>query len=378
MAHAYFLFFDQRRREWDERGEVYVRYGPPEKAEYNPIGAMASQRFSTGPGYPLNTLVWSYPGLGMQVAMQDRLLSEYYLLPIDQYVEVDPRPNPEVVARRGDVLSSRGGRGVFPLLPPGAKRRPVDGVLARFSGERGPRLFGQVETRGGRDDSLRAEWVVLDTAMVEVARATRVPDVSACDPTQLRTADFAADLPPGRYQVGITVRDSAGRRGLFRRSVDLDVASASLTLSDAVLTCGRPDISPPAPGVAPAVRIEANPAGEVFGGGPLTVYFEMYDLRPDEHGQSHFEYECTVRSAEKDPRVWIQRLLQPRPRIPEISASRREEQPGNLRRQFVTIPVAELGEGRYRLDITVRDLNAGSEAATSVRFVKRAGPVAGS
>jgi GWxTD domain-containing protein len=377
VAQAYFLFFDQRRREWDERGEVYVRYGPPEKAEYNPLGAATSQRFATGPGYPLNTLVWSYPGLGMQVAMQDRLLSEYYLLPIDQYEDLDPRPDPEVMALRGDLLSSRGGRGVFPLLPPGAKRRPVDGVLARFSGEHGPRLFGQVETNGSRDDSLWAEWVVLDTAMVEVARTTRVPSVSACDPTRLRAADFAADLPPGRYQVGITVRDSAGRRGLFRRSVELGVASAALTLSDAVLTCGRPDVSPPAPGVAPAVRIEANPTGEVYGGGPLTVYFEMYDLRPDENGQSRFEYECTVRSAEKDPRIWIQRLLQPRPRIPEISASRREEQPGNLRRQFVTIPVAELGEGRYRLDITVRDLNAGSEAATSVRFVKRAGSVAG-
>ena len=378
VAQAYFLYFDARRREWDERGEVYVRYGPPERADYNPLGVRGVQLFATGPAYPLNTLVWSYPGLGMQVQMQDRLLSEYYLLPISEYVEMDPRPDPEVMARRGDVLSSRGGRGVFPLLPPGAKPRPVDGILARFSGERGPRLFGQVETQGWPDDSLWAEWVVLDTAMVEVARATRVPGVSACDPASLRAADFAADLPPGRYQVGITVRDWAGRRGVFRAPVELWAAPATLTLSDAVVTCGRPDVSPPAPGAAPAVRLEANPAAVVSGAGPLTIYFEMYDLKPDESGQSRFEYECTVHSAEKDPRIWIQRLLQPRPRIPEISASRREEQPGNLRRQFVTIPVGELGEGRYRLDITVRDLNAGSEAVTRVLFVKRGGTGAGS
>jgi GWxTD domain-containing protein len=377
VAQAYFLYFDSRRREWDERGEVYVRYGPPERADYNPIGSPTAQRFNTGPAYPLNTLVWSYPSLGMQVQLQDRLLSEYYLLPISLEEDMDPRPDPEVMARRSDVLSSRGGRGVFPLLPPGARPRPVDGVLARFSGERGPRLFGQVETRGGPEDSLWAEWVVLDTAMVEVARATRVPGVSACDPVELRTADFAADLPPGGYQVGITMRDRAGRRGLFRAPVDLRAAPAMLTLSDAVVTCGRPDVSPPAPGAAPTVRIEADPTGQVFGSGPLTVYFEMYDLRPDESGLSRFEYECTVRSAEKDPRIWIQRLLQPRPRLPEISASRREEQPGNLRRQFVTIPVGELGAGRYRLDITVRDLNAGSQAVTRVLFVKREGTGAG-
>ena len=31
--------YNPKRKEWDERGEVYVRYGPPTKAEYNPLGA---------------------------------------------------------------------------------------------------------------------------------------------------------------------------------------------------------------------------------------------------------------------------------------------------------------------------------------------------
>ena len=29
VTQAYLLYFDARRRAWDERGEVYVRYGPP-------------------------------------------------------------------------------------------------------------------------------------------------------------------------------------------------------------------------------------------------------------------------------------------------------------------------------------------------------------
>ena len=32
VAQAYFLFYDPARREWDERGEIYVRYGPPTAA----------------------------------------------------------------------------------------------------------------------------------------------------------------------------------------------------------------------------------------------------------------------------------------------------------------------------------------------------------
>jgi GWxTD domain-containing protein len=378
VAQAYFLFFDHRRRLWDERGEVYVRYGAPERADYNPLGVSSVQLFSTGPAYPLNSLVWSYPGLGMEVQMQDRLLSEYYLLPIDQYSDRDPRPDPAALARRDDLLSSRGGRGVFPMLPPGTEPRGVDAVLARFSGEHGPRLFGQVQTKGDPDEGLVAEWVVLDTAMAEVARARREPGVSACDPAGVRSADFAAELPPGQYQVGFTLRDTQGRRGVIRSQVELGAPLATLTLSDAVATCGRPDVSAPAPGAAPAVRIEALPGGEVIGAGPLTVYFEMYDLTPDQTGTSRFEYQATVRSAEKDSRIWLQRLLAPRPRIPAISAGRREEQPGSLRRQFVSIPVGELADGRYRLEILVRDLNAGTEATTRVSFLKRRAAGSGS
>src|SRR6185436_13736737 len=98
VAQAYFLYFDHKRKEWDERGEVYVRYGPPERADYNPLGVPSSQVYSTGMSYPLNTLVWSYPSLGMQVAMQDRVLSEYYLLPMSSDTDMDPRPDPAVLA----------------------------------------------------------------------------------------------------------------------------------------------------------------------------------------------------------------------------------------------------------------------------------------
>ena len=264
------------------------------------------------------------------------------------------------------------------MLPPGAAPRKVDAVLARFSGERGPRLFGQIQTGGAPDEGLVAEWVVLDTAMAEVARGRREPGASACDPAAVRSADFAAELPPGRYRVGFTLRGADGRRGVVRSEVALSAPGATLTLSDAVATCGRPEVTVPAVGGTPAVRIETLRGGEVSGAGPLTVYFEMYDLRPDETGISRFEYEATVRSAEKDSRIWLQRLLAPRPRIPAISASRREEQPGNLRRQIVSIPVGELADGRYRLDILVRDLNAGTEATTTASFVKRTRAGAGS
>jgi GWxTD domain-containing protein len=369
-AHAFFLFYDTKRREWDERGEVYVRYGPPEIVAYNPVGTVDSYSFSTGPMYPVNVLVWDYPSLGMHVVLHDRLLSERYMLPVSMEADMDPRPDPAVLARRSDALASRGGRGVFPTLPPGVRPLPVDGRIARFEGDGGASLLGQVETRGWPDDSLWADWVVLDTTMTEVARGRSTLEASACDPVRRRVADFLEALPAGRYQIGMQVHDNGGRRGVYRDTVGLAEPADRLALSDVVVTCGTYQ-PPPLSGQEPVVRIEPNPASTVYGKDPLTAYFEMYHLQAGADGQSRFEYDVTVRSAERDPRVWLQRLLAPRPIIPSVATTRSDTQPGSLRRQFISVPIAELPAGRYRLEITVRDLNAGTEANAATLFTKK-------
>src|SRR5262249_29841852 len=101
VSQAYFLYFDNRRREWDERGAGYVRYGPPSRIVYNPHpefveeveirenkprdwfrrGNATQVLFGTGPAYPANAQMWLYPELGMSVLLQDRTLNEYYVLP---------------------------------------------------------------------------------------------------------------------------------------------------------------------------------------------------------------------------------------------------------------------------------------------------------
>ena len=44
-----------------------------------------------------------------------------------------------------------------------------------------------------------------------------------------------------------------------------------------------------------------------------------------------------------------------------------------MRRQFVSVPLAGLPPGKYRLDVTVRDLIAGLEVTGGAAFVKVAG-----
>jgi GWxTD domain-containing protein len=365
-AQAYFLYYDTRLREWDQRGEVYVRYGPPAAASYNPVGTRASMQMGWHGVYPMNVLVWAYPDLGMHVVMQDRLLTEYYRLPITLDHDPDPVPDPALVARDPGRFATHSGRGVFPTLPPGVKPMPVDGVIARFEGTSSPRLLTLLESPGRTGDSLRAQFVVLDSTRREVARGDTWLAASACDPVASRVGDFTAELPPGEYVVGFTVEDGRGRRGVLRRPVSLEVPATPVALSDVVVSCGR--AADQASGET--VRLSANPSARVMPGQPLTAYFEVYHLVAGEDGLARIEFEYTVRSTARDPRVWIQRLIAPRKAIPEITTRREDVQTGALRRQFVEVPVDGLPPGPYRLDITVRDLIAGTQVTGSAGFVK--------
>ncbi|HTM58681.1 MAG TPA: tetratricopeptide repeat protein [Candidatus Udaeobacter sp.] len=373
VTQAYFLYYDAKHHQWDERGEVYVRYGPPEHAEYNPVGY--SNRIMYGGvltfvgDAPANTLVWSYPALGMNVVMQDWLLSERYLLPTDLEEDDDPRPDPRVLQGRDDALATHDLKGVFPVLPPGARPLPVIASLTRFPGDQGGRIVESVEAPGVPGDSLWAEWVVLDSSAVEIARARRALSPSACDPTAARVADFAAALPPGSYRASISVRSRNGGRGVARLETRLDRSPAALSLSDVMIACGPPDLT------QMPVRPAANPAASVAADEPLQAYFEIDHLALDRDGRSRFEYVYSVRSAEKDPRIWLQRVVSPRPPVPSITASREDENMGSLRRQFVSVPVQPLPPGRYWLDIRVRDLVSGDEARAEGAF-RKAGPAA--
>jgi GWxTD domain-containing protein len=366
VAQAYFLFYDPARREWDQRGEVYVRYGPPKEAQYNPLGtALYGYQSGGNVRFPLNTLVWSYPELGMSVVMNDRMLSERYEMPVSMDRDLDPLPDPDSLRLR-DVITTHGLRGVFPTLPPKAEKLDVKEQIALFEGENGgSRLFAGVSAPGDPSDSVFADFVLLDSTYEEVARVRRPLGPSACEPGELRAADFNVPLTPGTYMVGFSVRNGV-RRGATRDPVRIEVPDGTLSMSDLVVTCGLP----PAPQAS--VRLDPNPTGQVAAGAPLVAYFETYHLARGPDGTGRFEYETTVRSAARDRRMWIQRWLSPKREGETLGVTRQDAVLGTVRRQYVSVPVQDLPPGRYRLDVTVRDVLTGDERRSSVEFTRDA------
>jgi hypothetical protein len=312
---------------------------------------------------PYLPLVLEYPRLGTREVVQDVALQGDFNLPDSRYG--DPRAQVSPAALHDEALvSTPGGRAVFPLLPPGMRTLPVAGSIATFFGAAGPRLLAQIETPAHPSDSLWADAVVLDSSEAVIARGSAPLSPSACDPAERRVAQFAFDVPPGVHRVAVSVHDAAGARGLLRAVRHVDPAPGALRISDLVLTCGPPgDMS--ADG---AVRLNPDLTAVSRGDDPLVVYFEVYRLTADDDGLARFEYRYRVRRL--DPARGGRARAASRGSGAAIDVRREDVSATSLRRQFLSVPIHDLMPGRYELEVAVRDRIGGQQTAARMTFVR--------
>jgi GWxTD domain-containing protein len=106
VTQALFLFYDEKRQNWDERGVAWVRWGPPAEMKYDPVGERLSWSFAAGPEFPTAVQVWTYPDQGTKVTLQDRSLSQDYGPGVTrtQIMGYDDRLLPEELETQRGVL----------------------------------------------------------------------------------------------------------------------------------------------------------------------------------------------------------------------------------------------------------------------------------
>jgi tetratricopeptide (TPR) repeat protein len=374
VALVFFLFTDDGVLHWDKRAELFVRYGPPANVEFNPAAAQlglgndlefhyapdAVRPYYAPPpiGFPFDMQVWHYPDLGMDVELWDRSLTGEYELPYTKFGDLDPRPDPVLLAERTDLVALGDGVGVFHAGAPGARPLPMQAAFARFPLGNGVQLLGNVLTDAAPSDSLWATWALADTTGNVVVRSTCRLAQSTCEPARRQVGSFQASVPAGDYRVDFAVWDGHGRRGVQHLRAHAGEPVFGPLLSDLVLLCeGSPLTAQP-----DAVRLEPDLDGH-FAGSQLTVYFEIDNLLASPGRPAQFSYRSQVFAL--DPR----RRKRP-PAGPLYDATRMEENAGAHRRQFVTAPIRELGPGEYELVVEVTDLSNGQLTRRTARFTK--------
>jgi GWxTD domain-containing protein len=360
VAHAYLLFNDPLRPGLDQRAATYIRYGPPARVDYNPLGAsLTSKGGSHRQDYPMHVQVWVYPDLNMRITLHDRSLLDQYTSPAVPEPLPNSAPDPGALSRRHDLFAIGDGFAVFPKLPPASQRVEVQETLVAFEGATGPRLAAFVQADR---ESLEARWVVTDATGRTVASGGHAMDRSSCGGGTRASTEFSAELPPGRYDVAVSARDGRGHRGFQRTSVTLQPAFGTLSLSDLVLCCGEPALMV----TNGVVRLEPLADAVARGTRPLTAYFEIYHLAQGSDGLSRYTFDYRVERLAFDKAA---RRLAPTGTF-TTWASRDETFQGDVRRQFLSVRIASLPPGGYRLTLTVHDTLAGTSDSRSAAFTR--------
>ncbi len=385
---AYFLFYDSKRRDWDERARYFVRYGRPTFVEYNPI--LATGTYGSLSSSQSNRLVWTYPELGVRVYLEDRYLNDFYDTPVSTSMEVDFYPHPDSLMKyEQEGLVATAGRGIFHPTMPGRTRlwgkataarfRRVQGFDPRFSAARGGTgvlgAEGRVEaylavTAGDSASWLIGEAVVFEEPSYrEVARQT-TRTFAWCTSDSVQVLQFNFDLPRGSYVVGMSARDSSSRAmGSWKAKAFIPaIAPGRIELSDLELACGFEADVEGGPFGKTDYAIVPNPLARVPRDAPFGFYFEIYNLVTGADGRSQVATEYTIRSTKKDKRPFFVRWVSGQPNATAIEVSRVDDVPGRARFQYVTANLAGQPPGPYRIEVVVRDPSTGLSASKTLDF----------
>ena len=201
-------------------------------------------------------------------------------------------------------------------------------------------------------------------------------DVGIPIPPGLRGKSLIArdriDIPlsPGEYDLAVQMwRVNTNRLGNYREKVRLhDFSGDSLMLSDLQIAQHIEQPTSPNENQSDSTtarnrwRITSSPSRTFFLGTPIFVYFEIYNLTRDTFGQTQYQVAFAV-APEKGRELATQPRI--RRRDGELITVQYEQTGRDLwTADYVELDIGRIETGRYRLIMTVKDLNT---AQTTVR-----------
>lgn len=400
LVHADLLYAapDINRRGWEtQRGQILVRYGPPEvdvvitddfEEALHAFGVRAGAA-ARAAGYTFDMAsrsnlfnIWDYGDF--RFVFEDPVRNNEYRLyspPADLYVDGTAgrveRNDYELIARQ----TFRETPERYEYAPPGrAVELPY--VVSAFKGEDGQAdlyvhyglpLSDQAATGETVDLTLLTGAFLLDTERGTLAERRRtVYGLRTAQIVHFAETALWADTQPlraaaGPHVVSVEVEAAGGAvQGTQRRAIDVpDFHGDRLAVSDLLLAYQVEEVfedaTPAAAGWVQRGDVQLFPAPwSVFGRTqPLYLYFEPYQLAVGPDGRSRYTVEVTLR--EKDTRTGLARvagrLFGGRDR--GVSVEFEAEGMGPDDRQYTILDVADQEPGLYTLTLRIRDQLAG-------------------
>lgn len=392
VAYADVMFEDPSQDLWGsktERGQIYVRYGPPKriwqlprdatKEESGPAAASALEEGARHHADPLAfmTRVISVKGGG-------RWIFWNYGWDLPDFIFQKELRERHAVHQFGS--NSKWTEERLRASGPAAYDAPFERVdypvqVARF---RGPAdsiidldLYSAVPVAAlngtPHADSLQA-GLFIHAGAEDVKVYSRVLSVPTGREQQALT--YSVPLLEGRYSISLEARSpSGGAAAVEREEIEVTPFTTAPGLSDLLLGDAiRPRRAEPRGRLD--YEMEVNRELAYDGGAPIAVYWEIYGLRPDRDGLARYRVTLSVEDAEKGVLAGVvdaigKALGGGGGRGPRLSFERVVPWDGDRAPEYMVIRLTDEHPGAYRVRVRVSDLVAGAEREREREFVVR-------
>jgi GWxTD domain-containing protein len=394
VAHAESVFFIPKSPMWDQRGEVYIRYGPP---TYRGLIAPEVDHKRATPRGEL----WYYSDYDMTVLFEDAFSRGEYTYyrekvrgpsgvrttRIEDPIDAEPRhvPHPDdpvfripLIAMEAEYNQQMERIGRFyemlkktPSVYSYDLQRKQEPFVFSVDHFRGGEWIDRVDVNIEFEADLRprlgidttrtyvATAVFWDTARKEVGRRQRSVRLAALDSTsaavsaQLIPVQLVFSLAPGFYHMAITVEDRTLSRIASRRAdVTCEDFESKLAVSDilfAALIEATERVSPFSRG---AWVVVPHPLHRYRRFESIPVYFEVYNLGVGDNGASTYtvEYQVVKREPGGPGGRSTSRTLSP-----EISSSFSQSTYGSMDVVHIALKSDNFREGVFDLRVRITD-----------------------
>ena len=431
LEYALQHFCPLRQYEWDQRGDVVLRFGAPDAraCEFANVSMIYG-----GMGLTPSFEVWSYALEEMSVRFIDPNMDGWYQLGFDtKHFTAHGRPEVQVDSRSTEAPY------VAPLIPVNVEaefakarfheqeqkgQKVIEEVPVSYAyrppAEPLPLFYEVVTSRGadGRTDiavnyqvpteclsvhevrgkecaSLTKRIRVLREDFEEVTRDARVMTATLGDDTpgpgtpgagthgagttgpgtheadHLLTDEWRVDAKPGSYVVGFSVKDTlSGRTGHGRSSIEVpDYSRPGLSMSDIQLATR---VTKGARFARMGGSVVPHPIHAFDRDDEMVIYFELYGLREDLPGIGRFtvNMEIVGRNYEEDE-GWLSRVtsrLFPDTARHSITSEVLGTGSAPDTAYWFSVSLQNLAQDNYDLTIRVKDVRSKTEVTKSTSF----------
>jgi len=418
LAYAVSEFAIDREPGWDRRGELLLRYGPPDQRRE--IAADVVEGLGVVPPRE----IWVYARLGQAYKLQDPRLQNDFRDFFDVGVEHDtmtPRsieasrdaqrelddPTASLRVRREDLddfqdpeealreqrletLYAR-GQEAYRLKPEvyvhdfgGGRLDYVFDVLSFGEAEEEGATHLAINTafwandltyftEGAQDVAVLGSQAVLKTMDYRtVARRDLVTRdrraAGSARAGQLVLAQLTLDVPPGHYRLALSVQDSLSRDiGVFKTEVwAKPFPEGELRLSDIQRALDVRPGSPGDPFLRGPLQVVPYPLGTFPRDRDIYLYFEAYNLSLSPEGDCFYGVDFLIKPVASAPPRWFGSSRGQV--IPGVASTFDGTTKGPIVREHIIFDPANFTDDEYDVEITVHDRLNKKSAAGTIRF----------